>query len=46
MGIDPTIRKRSQRVEFFWLCEKCSAKLTVKYQKGSGITVAPLPLAV
>lgn len=45
-GIDPTVRKRSQRVEFFWLCEKCAAKLTVKYEKGSGITVRPLPVAM
>jgi hypothetical protein len=42
MGIDPTVRKRVQRVEFFWLCSACSARMTVKYEKGSGIVVRPL----
>lgn len=45
MGVDPTMRKRAQRVEFFWLCEKCSGKLTIRYKKGSGVIVTPLPMA-
>lgn len=47
MGFDPTVRKHSQGVEFFWLCEKCAAQMTLTYRKGSGVTALPLtPLKV
>jgi hypothetical protein len=37
------MRKTSRHIEFFWLCDSCSAELTVGYSKASGITVVPLP---
>jgi hypothetical protein len=42
MGVDPSVRKHVQRVEFFWLCSDCSVRLTVKYEKGFGVVVRPL----
>ncbi|HYM06264.1 MAG TPA: hypothetical protein VEU11_06855 [Terriglobales bacterium] len=36
-------KKASRRIEFFWLCNQCAAELTLGYQKGTGITVVPLP---
>lgn len=45
MGVDPSVRKHAQRVEFFWLCPECASRLTVKYEKGSGIVVQPLEVA-
>jgi hypothetical protein len=33
----------SRHIEFFWLCNQCAAELTLGYQKGTGITVVPLP---
>lgn len=27
---------------FFWLCKPCSAKLTLRFDPGAGITVVPL----
>jgi len=43
MGLDP-VRKHSQGVEFYWLCEKCAAKMTLTYRKGSGVIAQPLSL--
>ena len=34
--------KTARNLEFFWLCDECSATLTVSYQSGVGIKVAPL----
>jgi hypothetical protein len=36
-------QKTAQSLEFFWLCNDCSAKLTVRYEKGVGVTTVPLP---
>ena len=33
------IKKQSRRVEFFWLCRRCSATLTLDYEEASGIRV-------
>jgi hypothetical protein len=30
-----------RRVEFFWLCNQCAARMTLSYQKGSGVRVEP-----
>ena len=46
MGIDPSVRKHVQRVEFFWLCSACSVRMTVKYEKGYGVVVRPLGMAL
>jgi hypothetical protein len=42
LGFDPKIRRHSPGVEFFWLCGKCAATLTLIYCKGIG--VAPHPV--
>lgn len=42
LGLDPTMRKHSNGVQFFWLCEKCSASMTLVLCKGIGVTVHPL----
>jgi hypothetical protein len=36
------VTRPSRRFEFFWLCNQCSADLTLSYTKDSGISVAPL----
>ncbi len=41
-GIDAEAKKPSRRVEFFWLCQSCSAEMTLIVQKGGGVTVLPL----
>jgi len=43
LGLDPK-RKHSTSVQFFWLCEKCAASLTLVYCKGVGVTTHPLHL--
>jgi hypothetical protein len=35
-------RKSVRRIEFFWLCSNCAAKMTVVYQKGTGVSVQRL----
>jgi hypothetical protein len=37
------MRKASRHIEFFWLCDSCSAELTLGYSRATGITVVPLP---
>lgn len=41
LGMDPTFQERRQ-VEFYWLCEKCAATMTVRYRRETGIIVQPL----
>jgi len=43
LGFDPAVHKRSRGVEFFWLCESCSAALTLTYRKGTGVVTRRLP---
>jgi len=42
LGFDPTVHKHSQGVQFYWLCEQCSASMTLVYCKGVGVTTHPL----
>lgn len=42
LGFGPDVRHHSRRVEFFWLCEKCAASLTLVYCRGVGVTTHPL----
>jgi hypothetical protein len=37
-GVDQAA-KRHARVEFYWLCDRCSQIMTIRYRKGSGIIV-------
>ena len=45
LGRDSTFHRHPQ-VEFFWLCDKCSATLTVCYRRECGIIVQPLRAAL
>lgn len=42
LGFDPALHRHSTGVEFFWLCENCSATLTLTYGKGVGVRALPL----
>ncbi|GAC1436373.1 MAG: hypothetical protein NVS1B11_26180 [Terriglobales bacterium] len=39
------IKKSVRRTEFFWLCEECSTRMTVTFQRDKGVTVKPLTRA-
>jgi hypothetical protein len=41
-GTDPSEKKGSRRVEFFWLCPDCSSQLTLAFQQSGGVVVTPL----
>jgi hypothetical protein len=38
-GVNPAAKKPPSRVEFFWLCAGCAAKMTLIYEKGAGVMV-------
>jgi hypothetical protein len=33
------VRKHSQGVEFFWLCEACASVMTLVYYPSMGVTI-------
>lgn len=35
--------RRRRRVEHYWLCDDCSALLTLAFEKGRGLITVPLP---
>ncbi len=39
MGVDGGLAKPLRHLEFFWLCENCAEKMTVIFDKHSGVTV-------
>jgi len=41
MGEEEIPRKCMRRIEFYWLCENCAAKMTLAYQPDAGIFVRP-----
>jgi hypothetical protein len=41
MGQDAEQSKPPRRLEFFWLCEDCSGKMTLTFDEQSGVTVRP-----
>ena len=41
MGQDAEQSKPPRRLEFFWLCEDCSGKMTLSFNRDSGVTVRP-----
>jgi len=41
LGQDSSSEKTLRHLEFYWLCESCAEKLTVVFDKNSGITVRP-----
>jgi hypothetical protein len=36
-------RFRARQIERYWLCERCSASLTLMLEKSGGILAVPLP---
>ncbi len=38
----PDEKKHSRRIEYFWLCNECSASMTLSYRDGSGVVAIPL----
>ncbi|MCU1271421.1 MAG: hypothetical protein JWN74_2715 [Acidobacteriaceae bacterium] len=41
MGRDAQQNKLPRRLEFFWLCEDCCGKMTLSFDRDSGVTVRP-----
>lgn len=39
MGVDGELSKPLRRVEFFWLCQACAGKMTLTFEKDSGVKV-------
>ena len=34
--------KQPHKIEFFWLCGKCAATMTLAFQRGKGVVAVPL----
>jgi hypothetical protein len=45
LGGDSGKQKALRRVEFYWLCESCAKKMTLKFEKGVGVSVQPHAVA-
>ncbi len=45
VGMDPQAKKPVRRVEFFWLCQECSTKMTVSFEEGAGVRIHSLKRA-
>lgn len=37
--VEPGVPRPDHHVEFFWLCNECAAKMTLRYSKDSGVHV-------
>jgi hypothetical protein len=35
-------KKPVRRIEYFWLCDSCSSRLTVAYEREVGVATVPL----
>jgi hypothetical protein len=44
-GKDAKSKKPARRAEFFWLCEDCSAKMTLVFHPDGGIKIRPIEQA-
>jgi hypothetical protein len=44
-GIHLVAKRPARKVEFFWLCGRCSSQMTLAYQRGKGVITLPLPPA-
>ena len=42
MGNDAEQKRRMRHIEFYWLCDMCSDKMKLVFEKGVGITVQPV----
>jgi hypothetical protein len=45
-GNDPQARRLARRIEYFWLCNECAKAMTLTFEKGVGVTIKPLVLAL
>ncbi|HEY1272892.1 MAG TPA: hypothetical protein VGF08_12940 [Terriglobales bacterium] len=36
----PRVARR--RTEYYWLCDRCSVKMTLQFRRGSGVVAVPL----
>jgi hypothetical protein len=43
LGSDPSLRKHSRGVEFYWLCKACAAQMTLVRRKDGGVRPHRLP---
>jgi len=41
-GLDFDTSRARRRLEFYWLCADCAVTMTLAFQKGTGIIVAPV----
>ena len=39
---DRGMEMSARRIEFFWLCDDCSAAMTLTFDRSAGVTVHPL----
>jgi hypothetical protein len=39
-------KKLARRIEYFWLCNECAKAITLTFEKGVGVTIKPLVLAL
>ena len=35
------LKKTPRKVEYFWLCNRCAAEMTLKYEQGTGVVAVP-----
>lgn len=43
LGSEGMSKKPLRRLQFYWLCDRCAEKMTLVFEKGSGIAVKPRP---
>ncbi len=43
---DPALRSKSNRVEYFWLCHRCSSTLTLRLREDGTVVTVLLPEAI
>ncbi len=40
-GLSPETRRAQSHVQFYWLCDDCSATMTLAYKQGLGVLAVP-----
>jgi hypothetical protein len=41
LGDETGVSKPLRRIEFYWLCEDCAERMTIAFDKVSGVSVRP-----
>ena len=41
LGSEETMKRPLRRIEFYWLCEECAQKMTIVFEKGTGVKACP-----